>query len=429
MTVELEMVACESPCPLSLKILKQIEFYFSDSNLPRDAFLSQHIKENDGWANLSTIMSFSRMKKLSEDMSLVINALKNSEMVELDQDSVKIRRKVELNTIKDLLDCTIYAKGFPESTTLDQVEEWLSPLSNQVKYIKFRREPKTKTFKGSIFIEFASKEEADRVASLEKIDFSFPSLPKKLEVITSQEKKNEENEETLNETTVTDTVSTPDTLTDVSIPEALNDSDINTDTITTLSIAVMTKLQYFEKKNNEKMNKKNGNFPSNDERGKRDFLPPADLGQVIKNSLLVFEGITPSDLSYKDLKAAIAEKYIVAFAEIEDGYGIVRLKDGKANEALEFYQNNPSNLSSFLTFETIRLATQEEEEDFLENFNETVAEKNKRQDEMKKKRRFLPKHGKFSKRQKRSAHGNSDQGEGENNENEKKTFPSNDQEE
>lgn len=41
----------------------QVEFYFSDSNLPRDEFLKKSISESeDGMISLALICSFSRMR-------------------------------------------------------------------------------------------------------------------------------------------------------------------------------------------------------------------------------------------------------------------------------------------------------------------------------------------------------------------------------
>jgi La domain len=45
----------------------QIEFYFSDSNLPRDAFLLSAVEEApDGFVSLALICTFSRMRTLLE---------------------------------------------------------------------------------------------------------------------------------------------------------------------------------------------------------------------------------------------------------------------------------------------------------------------------------------------------------------------------
>ncbi|ONK79230.1 uncharacterized protein A4U43_C01F4250 [Asparagus officinalis] len=47
------------------KVLRQVEFYFSDSNLPRDKFLKQKVEESeDGLVSLWLICSFARMRTL-----------------------------------------------------------------------------------------------------------------------------------------------------------------------------------------------------------------------------------------------------------------------------------------------------------------------------------------------------------------------------
>jgi len=44
-------------------VLRQVEFYFSDSNLPRDKFLRETVEQSDdGLVSLALICSFSRMK-------------------------------------------------------------------------------------------------------------------------------------------------------------------------------------------------------------------------------------------------------------------------------------------------------------------------------------------------------------------------------
>lgn len=38
------------------KILKQVEFYFGDANLPRDKFLLERVQENEGGCKIFGIM-------------------------------------------------------------------------------------------------------------------------------------------------------------------------------------------------------------------------------------------------------------------------------------------------------------------------------------------------------------------------------------
>ena len=88
---------------------KQIEFYFCDSNLPKDRFLlGEANKDEDkdgegrGWVALELLCSFSRMSQKKGDMgeadfvALVAEALEPSATVELNDAKDKIRRKEPL---------------------------------------------------------------------------------------------------------------------------------------------------------------------------------------------------------------------------------------------------------------------------------------------------------------------------------------------
>ena len=62
------------------KIKQQVEFYFSDSNYPRDRFLRSKAGENEeGWIDLSVIATFARMKALTTDSEEIIKAVKDSD--------------------------------------------------------------------------------------------------------------------------------------------------------------------------------------------------------------------------------------------------------------------------------------------------------------------------------------------------------------
>lgn len=47
------------------RVVKQMEFYFSDSNLPRDKFMLERIVDNEeGYVDLSLIATFARMRDI-----------------------------------------------------------------------------------------------------------------------------------------------------------------------------------------------------------------------------------------------------------------------------------------------------------------------------------------------------------------------------
>ena len=53
---------------LKNKIIKQVEFYFSDANITKDAFLLKHVRRNkEGYVSLKLITSFKKVKSLSKD--------------------------------------------------------------------------------------------------------------------------------------------------------------------------------------------------------------------------------------------------------------------------------------------------------------------------------------------------------------------------
>ncbi|KAL4809382.1 hypothetical protein BDV18DRAFT_131952 [Aspergillus unguis] len=155
-----------------VEIRKQVEFYFSDSNLPMDKFLLSKVGGSKNNAvPLELLHSFKRMRRF-QPFSAIVEALKSSETVELADNETSVRRKVPLpDTVKDTHDPTvvkvfedeamarsIYAKGFGEEnpTTQLDIEAFFAPYG-PVNAIRLRR-TNDKYFKGSVFVEFASED-------------------------------------------------------------------------------------------------------------------------------------------------------------------------------------------------------------------------------------------------------------------------------
>ncbi|XP_076288998.1 la ribonucleoprotein translational regulator Achilles [Lasioglossum baleicum] len=78
---------------LAEKICTQVEFYFSDDNIVKDAFLLKHVKRNkEGYVSLKLISSFKRVKHLSRDWRVVGAALAKSKKLEVNPQGTKLRR-------------------------------------------------------------------------------------------------------------------------------------------------------------------------------------------------------------------------------------------------------------------------------------------------------------------------------------------------
>ncbi|XP_047970273.1 la-related protein 1A-like isoform X1 [Salvia hispanica] len=85
-----------SPTPLEAlrtSIVKQIEYYFSDENLGSDDVYLISLMDNHGWVPVSSIAKFNRVKRMSEDIPFIIDALKTSQTIEVQGE--KVRRRNE----------------------------------------------------------------------------------------------------------------------------------------------------------------------------------------------------------------------------------------------------------------------------------------------------------------------------------------------
>ncbi len=248
---------------VSAKILKQVEFYFGDANLPRDKFMQEKIKENDGWVPISILATFSRMKVLSEDVSVIADALSMSqELLEINEDRTCVRRKTDLPEAADNLTTSVYIKGFALTAGLDDIESFLAGAFNgKIQAIRMRRHPKTKEFKGSVFAELVDAAEAERLASMT-----------------------------------------------LSLPEA------------TEPLIMMVKAKYFEQKNAEKTSKRKSNADEDGEEGtERPF-------EYTKNCLICVENV-PESITFGAIKEALNPRLPVAFADIANGVATVRFKE------------------------------------------------------------------------------------------------------
>ncbi|KAK3806448.1 MAG: hypothetical protein J3Q66DRAFT_407150 [Benniella sp.] len=149
------------------KILKQVEFYFSDSNLPQDKFMTELVKKGkDGYVAIARIASFKRMRD-HKDKDLIVEALRESkELLEVSEDGLLVRRRIPLVPQKDHFQRSIYAKGFGEETPSLQLEleQFFSGLGD-VKQVRMRRHADTNEFKGSVFVEYATLDETNTIAA------------------------------------------------------------------------------------------------------------------------------------------------------------------------------------------------------------------------------------------------------------------------
>lgn len=155
----------EETSPLEMKVARQIEYYFGDHNLPRDKFLKEQLQLDDGWVAVETMLKFNRLNSITTDTGIIVEAIQKSKtgLLELSEDKTKIRRSPDkpLPEVNDeyraaITHKSVYIKGFPLETTLDEIQEWLNGKGN-IENVQMRKNLQ-RQFKGSVFICFDTEE-------------------------------------------------------------------------------------------------------------------------------------------------------------------------------------------------------------------------------------------------------------------------------
>ncbi|NWV60124.1 LARP7 protein, partial [Malurus elegans] len=144
-------------------IAKQVDFWFGDVNLHKDRFLREQIeKSRDGYVDISLLVSFNKMKKLTTDGKLIARAVKSSSVVELDLEGTRIRRRQPLGERpKDVDSRTVYVELLPKNVNHSWIERVFGKCGNVV-YISIPRYRSTGDPKGFAFVEFETKEQAEK---------------------------------------------------------------------------------------------------------------------------------------------------------------------------------------------------------------------------------------------------------------------------
>ncbi|XP_041366404.1 la-related protein 6-like [Gigantopelta aegis] len=111
------------------KIIKQVEFYFSDANLLKDAFLLKHVRRNKlGYVSLKLITSFKKLKSMTKDYRVVAYSLRQSECLRVNEEGTKVCRKDPLPEFDETTPSrTVVAVNLPtENPTMETVAEIFS---------------------------------------------------------------------------------------------------------------------------------------------------------------------------------------------------------------------------------------------------------------------------------------------------------------
>lgn len=111
------------------RITDQVAFYFSTDNLQSDMYLVSQM-DKDSWVPIDTIAQFSRIRNLTTDHELILEALRGSSVVQLDEASRKLRppKTNERNTI--------VIRNLDATTKVEQIREYFGEYQEAILHIK-----------------------------------------------------------------------------------------------------------------------------------------------------------------------------------------------------------------------------------------------------------------------------------------------------
>ncbi|KAJ3224754.1 hypothetical protein HK099_007939 [Clydaea vesicula] len=138
--------------------------------------LGEIAKNENGFVSLDTLLSFNRLKSISEDKDLIKEALKDSEFLEVDDEKNMVKRTTQIQ--KTILNWNhgVYVSGFPED--LKDIVGTAKEIFNQfgnVNFVKILRN-KDKLFKGDVLIDFNAEEPAAKALEKKTLEYNGSTL-------------------------------------------------------------------------------------------------------------------------------------------------------------------------------------------------------------------------------------------------------------
>jgi len=143
------------------KIKKQVEFYFGDSNYPKDKFLREKASlDENGFIDISVLLTFNRLKAMTESVEAIAAAVENSAVIALNDDKTKIRRVQPVPDVDDSMKRSVFVGNLPKDMTLDNLEEFFGASAKAIRMIK---EKKSQAFLGMCYVELETAEAAENL--------------------------------------------------------------------------------------------------------------------------------------------------------------------------------------------------------------------------------------------------------------------------
>ncbi|MES1914940.1 MAG: hypothetical protein MHM6MM_006959 [Cercozoa sp. M6MM] len=150
------------------EILRHVEFYLGDSNLPVDRYLQDLLKQSEqGWLDIAHFLSCNKIRALSEDVDEIAKALRRSfGLLEVSQDGSKVRRRHAIADMaearKALLARMLFAEPVPPTATMEEIKAFFESTCNKTVFSVRTCDVADKR-KSAVFVEFECPEVVEEV--------------------------------------------------------------------------------------------------------------------------------------------------------------------------------------------------------------------------------------------------------------------------
>ncbi|GIY44557.1 hypothetical protein CDAR_53373 [Caerostris darwini] len=102
---------------LKAMLQRQLEYYFSKENLSTDEYLQSQM-DNDNYVAISTIANFNQVRRLTDDINLVVEVLRDSLIVQVDEAGEKVRPNPRTRVL--------ILREIPHNTPVEEIQELFS---------------------------------------------------------------------------------------------------------------------------------------------------------------------------------------------------------------------------------------------------------------------------------------------------------------
>jgi len=316
------------------KIKRQVEYYFSDVNLPKDKFLKKKVSDDpNGYVDLSIIISFNRMDQLKVSVEDTAKALESSEILQLSEDRQRVKRSTPLVELGPFEERAVYVSGFSSdaSPDIDDVRKAFEAFG-KVLSVKLRKNAKGE-FNGTAFVEYAIHEDVMKALAATELRLEGSDIVLVVLTIADFKSKRKSGE-------------------------------------------IIEDRPQKKKKKRDERDTDGANEAEKDER------------EFVKGLVLKFEGIGPG-VSREDLREIYGEFGVVAWVDFsrDEADGFIRFAElGSAEKALAQLKENKKEIGGKVP--EMSVLQGEPEKEFWDNVFLQQENRRKRIDERKRQKRF-----------------------------------------